>query len=156
MFYLTQSQYTDTGPASPCTDPITPGAWQGSRWSANKAVVNTERPGCHCMKILQPMRKLITISALISNQQILLKTVNGHHQFSLDRWKVKQCKEIDYSNIASCVHLNCYFNEQFLWDQEWCVFWSARIEFPLLYLVPLDRRVRRRRAVHMMRAILQI
>ena len=27
-FYLTQSQYTDTGPASPSTDPITPGAWQ--------------------------------------------------------------------------------------------------------------------------------
>ena len=25
-FYLTQSQYTDTGPTSPSTDPITPGA----------------------------------------------------------------------------------------------------------------------------------
>ena len=34
-FYLTQSQYTDTGPTSPCTDPIMPGAWQGSHWSAN-------------------------------------------------------------------------------------------------------------------------
>ena len=33
-FYLTQSQYTDTGPTSPSTDPITPGAWQGSHWSA--------------------------------------------------------------------------------------------------------------------------
>ena len=33
--YLTQSQYTDTGPTSPSTDPITPGAWQGSHWSAN-------------------------------------------------------------------------------------------------------------------------
>ena len=31
-FHLTQSQYTDTGPSS---DPITPGAWQGSHWSAN-------------------------------------------------------------------------------------------------------------------------
>ena len=29
-FYLTQSQYTDTGPTSPSTDPITPGAWTGS------------------------------------------------------------------------------------------------------------------------------
>ena len=29
-FYLTQSQYTDTGPTSPNTDPITPGAWQGA------------------------------------------------------------------------------------------------------------------------------
>ena len=28
-FYLTQSQYTDTGPTSPSTDPITPSAWQG-------------------------------------------------------------------------------------------------------------------------------
>ena len=34
-FYLTQSQYTDTGPTSPSTDPIMPGAWQGSHWSAN-------------------------------------------------------------------------------------------------------------------------
>ena len=33
-FHLTQSQYTDTGPTSPSTDPITPGAWQGSHWSA--------------------------------------------------------------------------------------------------------------------------
>ena len=31
-FYLTQSQYTDTGPTSPSADPITPGAWQGSHW----------------------------------------------------------------------------------------------------------------------------
>ena len=34
-FYLTQSQYTDTGPTSPSADPITPGAWQGSHWSSN-------------------------------------------------------------------------------------------------------------------------
>ena len=34
-FYLTQSQYTNTGPTSPSTDPVTPGAWQGSHWSAN-------------------------------------------------------------------------------------------------------------------------
>ena len=34
-FHLTQSQYTDTGPTSPSVDPITPGAWQGSHWSAN-------------------------------------------------------------------------------------------------------------------------
>ena len=34
-FYLTQSQYTDTGPTSPSADPITPGAWQGSHCSAN-------------------------------------------------------------------------------------------------------------------------
>ena len=34
-FHLTPSQYTDTGPTSPSTDPLTPGAWQGSHWSAN-------------------------------------------------------------------------------------------------------------------------
>ena len=34
-FYLTQAQYTDNRPTSPSADPITPGAWQGSNWSAN-------------------------------------------------------------------------------------------------------------------------
>ena len=34
-FHITQSQYTDTGPTSPSTDPITPDAWQGRHWSAN-------------------------------------------------------------------------------------------------------------------------
>ena len=34
-FHLTQSQYTDAGPTSPSAGPITPGAWQGSHWSAN-------------------------------------------------------------------------------------------------------------------------
>ena len=34
-FHLAQSQYTDTGPASPSTGPITPGACHGSHWSAN-------------------------------------------------------------------------------------------------------------------------
>ena len=29
-FYITQSQYTDTRPTNPSTDPITSGAWQGS------------------------------------------------------------------------------------------------------------------------------
>ena len=33
--YLTQSQYIATEPTSPSADPITPGAWQGSHWSAN-------------------------------------------------------------------------------------------------------------------------
>ena len=34
-FYLTQSHYTGTGTTSPNADPIMPGAWQGSHWSAN-------------------------------------------------------------------------------------------------------------------------
>ena len=43
-FYLTQSQYTDTGPTSPSTDPIIPGAWQGSHWSASFWVTGMTRP----------------------------------------------------------------------------------------------------------------
>ena len=35
IFYLAQSQYTDTWPTGSSTDPIIPGACQGSHWSAN-------------------------------------------------------------------------------------------------------------------------
>ena len=41
----TQSRYTDTGPTSPSTDPITPGVWQGSHWTANFEVTGMTRPG---------------------------------------------------------------------------------------------------------------
>ena len=34
-FYLTQSQYTDTGPTSPSADPVMSVARQGSHWSVN-------------------------------------------------------------------------------------------------------------------------
>ena len=43
-FYLTQSQYTDTGPTCPSADPITPGTWQLSHWSANFWVTGVTRP----------------------------------------------------------------------------------------------------------------
>ena len=43
-FHLTRSQYTDTGPTSPSTDPITPSAWQGSHWDANFEVTCMSRP----------------------------------------------------------------------------------------------------------------
>ena len=43
-FYLTQSQYTDSGPTSPSADPITPGTWQGSHWNANFWVTGMTRP----------------------------------------------------------------------------------------------------------------
>ena len=39
-FHLTQSQYNDTRLT---TDPITPGAWQGSHWSANFLVTGMTR-----------------------------------------------------------------------------------------------------------------
>ena len=44
-FYLTQSQYADTGPTSPSADPTIPGAWQGSYWSAHFEVTGMTRPG---------------------------------------------------------------------------------------------------------------
>ena len=44
-FYLTQSQYTDTRPTNPSADPIMPGAWQGSYWTANFHVTGMTRPG---------------------------------------------------------------------------------------------------------------
>ena len=44
-FCLTQSQVTDTGPTSPSADPMTPGAWQGSHWSANFEVSGMTRSG---------------------------------------------------------------------------------------------------------------
>ena len=34
---------TDTGPTSPSTDPIMPGAWQGSHWSANFEVTRPRK-----------------------------------------------------------------------------------------------------------------
>ena len=43
-FYLNQSQYTDTGSTSPSADLISPGAWQGSHWSANFEVTGMTRP----------------------------------------------------------------------------------------------------------------
>ena len=32
---VSPSQSADTGSTSPCTDPIMPGAWQGSHWTTN-------------------------------------------------------------------------------------------------------------------------
>ena len=43
-FYLTQSQYIDTRPTSPSTDPIMQGAWQGIHWSANFEVTGMTQP----------------------------------------------------------------------------------------------------------------
>ena len=44
-FYLTHTQYTDTGPTSPSTDPIPPGDCQGSHWGANVDVTGVTPPG---------------------------------------------------------------------------------------------------------------
>ena len=44
-FYLTQSQYTDTGPTSPSADPATPSAWQGRHRGTTFKVTGMTRPG---------------------------------------------------------------------------------------------------------------
>ena len=44
-FYLTHSQYTDSGSTSPSTNPITPGDWQGSHRGVNFEVTGMTRPG---------------------------------------------------------------------------------------------------------------
>ena len=41
-FHLIQSLYTDTRPTSASADPIPPGAWQGSHWSANCLVTGND------------------------------------------------------------------------------------------------------------------
>ena len=43
-FHLTQSQYINIGSTSLSTDPLTPGVWQGSQWSANFEVTGMTRP----------------------------------------------------------------------------------------------------------------
>ena len=43
-FYVTQSLYTDTRPTRPHADPISPGTWQGSHWTANVQVTGMTRP----------------------------------------------------------------------------------------------------------------
>ena len=45
LTYFTQSQYTDTRPASPIADPKTPGASQGNLRSTNFEVTGMTRPG---------------------------------------------------------------------------------------------------------------
>ena len=44
-FYLNQSQYTDTGLITPSADATSPGAWQGSHWSASVEFNGMTGPG---------------------------------------------------------------------------------------------------------------
>ena len=54
--YLTQSQYTDTGLTSLNADPIAPGTWQGSHWSANvfKSLVWLDPEESRCRRDSNP------------------------------------------------------------------------------------------------------
>ena len=62
-----QSQYTDTGPTSPGADPITPGDWQVSHWSARFEVTGLTRPA---KKSLQPKRESIPGSTALKADAI--------------------------------------------------------------------------------------
>ena len=68
-FYLTQSQYTDTGPTSPRADPMTPDAWQGSHWSANFEVTRItgnalKGPASHIFGIFLVINSAVIIALL--------------------------------------------------------------------------------------------
>ena len=85
--YLTQSQYTDTGPTSPSADPVTPGAWQGSQWSANFEVTGMTRPGkipsqagfeLRTLRFLGGRLNHLANEAVVSADQSLRYTVLGN------------------------------------------------------------------------------
>ena len=72
-FHLTQSHYTDTRPTSPSADPITPGAWQGSHWSANFEVTGMTRPrknpGASGIRTRDARRKQRHLGDMLDNLQ---------------------------------------------------------------------------------------
>ena len=66
IFYLTQSQYTGTGPTSPSADLITAGAWQGSHWSAHFYVTGmTGQKSPCCERKSNPGSSALGADALI-------------------------------------------------------------------------------------------
>ena len=86
--YLTQSQYTDTGPTSPSTDPIMPGAWQGSHWSANflshwydSRCNRDSNQGSSALEAdaltTRPTRRSIAGMSAVSNPRVSVETVTG-------------------------------------------------------------------------------
>ena len=78
-FHLTQSQYTDTGLTSLSADPITPGAWQGSHWSANFEVTGMTRAwkNCGASRIQNPGSFALEADALTTRpmRRCMLETV---------------------------------------------------------------------------------
>ena len=119
-FYLTQSQYTDTGPTSPSADPIMPGAWKDSHWSASFEVTGMTRPGkipsqagfepriflsrggclnqydseavCHCVRFY-PATHLYYMPAT------LCAVVNGHCQTTI-LYRVPVCNTTQWPSYA--------------------------------------------------------
>ena len=81
---LTRSQYTDTGPASPSTDPITPSTWQGNHWSTNFYVSGLTGPG-----------KRSTGKAWIKPKSVTLEA----DKLPLGDWDIQICKNPDHETV---------------------------------------------------------
>ena len=101
-FYLTQSQYTDTGPTSPSADPITPGAWQGSHWSANFEVTGMTRPRKIPARDSNPGPSVLEVDALTtrptrrSKEPVRLPTTTQEEEEEKEKkniWKKKTKKK---------------------------------------------------------------
>ena len=110
-FYLTQSQYTDTGPTSPRADPVTPGAWQGSHWSAMfKSLVwldpeksgrqRDSKPGSSALEAdtltTRPARRSENNLEGIQNQGLYKHVVVGESTLwdkDLESWRITSCSD---------------------------------------------------------------
>ena len=74
-FHLTQ--YTDTGPTSPSTDPITPGAWQGG---VNFSVTGMTRPRkkSRLMRDSNPGSSTLEVDALTTRPEMQIDPMSLH------------------------------------------------------------------------------
>ena len=116
-FYLTQSQYTDTGPTSPSTDPIMPGTWQGSHWShwydwtlqksqckwdsnpgssGPKADTLTTRP---TRRSTQERNERVFSTSYLQRKSLVIKGVLTSHISFAALWRGGLCKTCSTSNL---------------------------------------------------------
>ena len=82
IFYLTQSQFTDTRRTSPSADPIRPGAWQGSHCRANFEVTDMTQPK---VSVWMPSNTLIVNTPLCLSWRV---TASDRNTFGMyHTWK---------------------------------------------------------------------
>ena len=105
-FYLTQSQYTDTGPTSPSADLIMPGAWQGSHWSANflshwydstpekfRRKSSFFSSSSFFLLTVDPLSRILTITHLATHQSFALIAPRSLDFTSQPFYSLYQCME---------------------------------------------------------------
>ena len=80
-FYLTWSQYTDTGPTSPSADLITSCTWQGNHWNTNAQVTGMTRPGQRATAKAgtEPRCGALEADALTTRPTRLYRTQKSNH-----------------------------------------------------------------------------